>query len=178
MNYYDEIKNEIIDIETYKKVKDYSKNKRELEGYYKIGKIIIDAQGGEEKATYGNKLIKEYSVKLTYELGKGYSTTNLKYMRQFYLFIKKGQPVADQLTWSHYLILFSIKDRNKINYYINQVEKYNLSKRELREKIKSKEYERLDKKTKERLIENQENKIQDFIKHPILIKNTIDNKNI
>ena len=44
MNYY----NEIIDIETYKKVKDYSKNKRELEGYYKIGELLIEAQGGEE----------------------------------------------------------------------------------------------------------------------------------
>ena len=57
MDYYNEIKNEIIDIETYKKVKDYSKNKRELEGYYKIGKIIIDAQGGESRAKYGDELI-------------------------------------------------------------------------------------------------------------------------
>ena len=63
MNYYNETKNEIIDIETYKKVKDYSKNKRELDGYYKIGKLIVEAQGGEDKATYGNKLIKEYSKK-------------------------------------------------------------------------------------------------------------------
>ena len=49
MNYYSKIKNEIIDIETYKKVKDYSKNKRELEGYYKIGKLLVEAQGGVKK---------------------------------------------------------------------------------------------------------------------------------
>ena len=64
MDYYNEIKNEIIDIETYKKVKDYSKNKRELEGYYKIGKLIIEAQGGEEHAKYSDGLIKEYSKNL------------------------------------------------------------------------------------------------------------------
>ena len=178
MNYYNEIKNEIIDIQIYKKIKDYSKNKRELEGYYKIGKLLVDAQGGEEKAIYGNKLIKEYSKKLTDELGKGYSATNLKYMRQFYLFIKKGQPVDDQLTWSHYLILLTLKDIEKIQYYINQVKKYNLSKRQLQEKIKSKEYERLDDKTKQKLIENKNNEIKDFIKHPIIIKNTSNYDNI
>ena len=172
MNYYNEIKNEIIDIETYKKVKDYSKNKRELDGYYKIGKLLIESQGGESKATYGNKLIKEYSKKLTEELGKGYSTTNLKYMRQFYLFIEKGQPLADQLTWSHYTILMSLKDEKKIKYYIEQIIKYNLGKRELQQKIKSNEFERLDDKTKEKLMENKEIEIQDYIKHPIIIKNT------
>ena len=140
MNYYNQIKNEIIDIETYKKVKDYSKNKKELDGYYKIGKLIIEARGGEGKVTYGNKLIKEYSKKLTEELGKGYSTTNLKYMRQFYLFIEKGQPLADQLTWSHYTILMSLKDKKKIKYYIEQIIKYNLGKRELQQKIKNNEY--------------------------------------
>ena len=84
MNYYNEIKNEIIDIETYKKVKDYSKNKRELDGYYKIGKIIIEAQGGESRAKYGDGLIKDFSKKLTEDLGKGFTITSLKRMRQFY----------------------------------------------------------------------------------------------
>ena len=87
MNYYNEIKNEIIDIETYKKVKDYSKNKRELEGYYKIGKLLIEAQGGE-KAKYGDGLIKKYSTKLTQELGKNYSERNLRNMRKFYILFK------------------------------------------------------------------------------------------
>ena len=170
MNYYNKIKNKIIDIEIYKKVKDYSKNKRELEGYYRIGKLIIDAQGGEEKATYGNKLIREYSDKLTNELSKKYSVRYLFDIRRLYLF-SKVHPLDAQLTLWHYRLLFSLSDKNKINYYINQIKKYNLSKRQLQEKIKSKEYERLDESVKEKLIEKEENKINDFIKHPILIKN-------
>ena len=101
MDYYNEIKNELISNEVNKKVKDYSKNKYELETYYNVGKLLIDAQGGVERAKYGNGLIKEYSKKLTQELGKGYSTTNLKNMRNFYL-ISKSQAMPDQLTWSHY----------------------------------------------------------------------------
>ena len=97
MNYYNKIKNKIIDIEIYKKVKDYSKNKRELEGYYRIGKLIIDAQGGEEKATYGNKLIREYSDKLTNELSKKYSVRYLFDIRRLYLF-SKVHPLDAQLT--------------------------------------------------------------------------------
>ena len=57
-------------------------------------------------------------------------------MRQFYLFIVKSQPVADQLTWSHYQILLPLKDDDKINYYIGQVSQRNLSKRQLQEIIK------------------------------------------
>ena len=104
MNYYNEIKNELINNEIYKKVKYYSKNKNELTTYYNVGKLLIEAQGGEERAKYGDNLIKEYSKKLTNELGKGYSTRNLKYMRRFYIF-QKGQPVVAKLSWSHYCIL-------------------------------------------------------------------------
>ena len=173
MNYYNEIKNEIIDIEIYKKVKDYSKNKRELEGYYKIGQLLIDAQGGKEKAKYGNKIIKEYSSMLTKELGKGYSWRNLYNMRSYYLFFSENeilQPLATILSWTHYSIILPLKEINKIKYYINECKKHNLGKRQLQEKIKNKEYERLDNKTKEKLIKNEETKIGDYIKKPILIK--------
>lgn len=93
MNYYNNIKQELLNNEIYKKVKDYSKNRNDLETYYKVGKILFDA--GKH---YGESIIKEYSKRLTEELGKGYSTTNLKYMRQIYLLIEKGQPMIDQLT--------------------------------------------------------------------------------
>lgn len=169
MNYYNEIKNEIIDIETYKRVKDYSKNKREIEGYYKIGKLLVDAQGGEERAKYGDGVIKEYSKKLTLEFGKGYSTRNLKLMRKFYIF-QKGQTLSALLSWSHYIELLSIKDINKINYYIKITEEQRLGIRELRNKIKNKEYERLDENTKQKLISKEKPKIGDYIKKPILIK--------
>ena len=112
MNYYNEIKTELIKNEAYRQVKDYSKNRHDLETYYNVGKLLIEAQGGEERATYGNQLIKDYSKRLTNELGKGYSTTSLKYMRQFYLFCRKGQAVPDQLSWAHYIEILPIKDIN------------------------------------------------------------------
>ena len=171
MNYYKEIKNELINNEVYKKVKDYSKNRNELSTYYNVGKLLIEAQGGEDRAKYGDGLIKEYSKKLNDELGGKYNITTLKRMRQFYLIVEKGAPLAHQLTWSHYCELLSIKDINEINYYISISEKQNLSKRQLREKIKSKEYQRLDNNTKLKLINKEKTVVSDFIKNPIVIKN-------
>ena len=110
MNYYKEIKNELINNEVYKMVKDYSKNKNELSTYYNVGKLLIEAQGGEGRAKYGDGLIKEYSERLTKELGKGYSSRSLKNIRKFYLIYQKGQAMPAQLTWSHYCELLSIKD--------------------------------------------------------------------
>src|SRR5574344_1522804 len=103
INYYVEIKEQLIKNEVYKRVKDYSKNKSDLETYYNVGKLLANA--GKH---YGEGIIKEYSIKLTKELGKGYTTSSLKRMRQFYFFIEKGAPLVHQLTWSHYIILLSI----------------------------------------------------------------------
>ena len=172
MDYYNEIKNEIIDIETYKKVKDYSKNKRELEGYYKIGKLIVEAQGGESRAKYGDGLIKDFSKKLVLECGKKYNERTLRRIRQFYLFFKneKWSTMSTKICWSHFTELLSIKDNNKIKYYIRITEEQNLGVRELRDKIKNKEYERLDEGTKEKFIKAEEPEIGEYIKKPILIK--------
>ena len=109
MNYYNEIKNELINNEVYKRVKDYSKNRNEISTYYEVGRLLIEAQGGENRAKYGDGLIKEYSERLTKDLGKKYSITSLKYMRMFYLLIEKVQPLADQLTWFYYCELLFIK---------------------------------------------------------------------
>ena len=179
-NYYDEIKNELINNEIYKKVKDYSKNRNELSTYYNVGKLLIEAQGGEDRAKYGDGLIKEYSKQLTKELGKGYSTRSLKNMRRFYLLFEKGPTMSAQLSWSHYKELLIIKNNDEINYYINITERYNLSVRELRERIKNKEYQRLDDNTKLKLINKEKISIGDTIKNPIIIKNKlgIDKENI
>ena len=178
MNYYNEIKNNLIDVEVYKKVKDYSKNRYELEKYYQVGKLLIEAQGGETRAKYGDGLIKEYSKKLTMELGKGYTVSNLKYMRKFYLIFSKGHALRDQLTWTHYRELLVLNDINSINYYINITTMQNLSYRKLHDKIKSNEYERLDDNTKLKLITKEEVTISDNIKHPIIIKNKFDTEDI
>jgi len=173
INYYGEIKQELINNEITKRVKDYSKNRSDLKTYYNVGKLLSEA--GKH---YGEGIIKEYSKKLTSELGKGYNSASLKRMRQFYLIIEKGATVSHLLTWSHYTELLPVNDINKINYYIKIIEQQNLSVRELRERIKNQEYERLDDKTKEKLINNEEPKIIDLIKNPILIKNKYKNKEI
>ena len=165
MNYYNEIKSELINNEITKKVKDYSKNKSDLTTYYNVGKLLNEA--GKH---YGEGIIKEYSRKLTSELGKGYSKRNLWLMLKFYE-TQKLQTVSAQLSWSHYCELLSIESANEINYYINLTEQQNLSVRQLREKIKNKEYERLDEVTKSKLIDNVSPTVVDLIKNPIVIKN-------
>ena len=142
MNYYKEIKNELINNEVYKRVKDYSKNKNELSTYYNVGKLLIEAQGGEDRARYGENLIKEYSNKLITEVGKKYNYKTLLKMGKFYLMFKNFSTLSRHLTWSHYCELLSLKDINEINYYVDTSIKQNLSYRKLKEKIKSKEYQR------------------------------------
>ena len=158
MNYYNKIKDVLINNEVYKKVKDYSKNKNELNSYYEVGKLLVEAQGGEARAKYGNKLIKEYSERLTKDLGKGYSKRSLFLMRKYYLHFSKVQTLSAQLTWSHYVEILRFNDNNKINYYIHMCETFNLSVRKLRERIKSNEYERIGYKE-----ELEEPKINDIL---------------
>ena len=173
MNYYDEIKNELINNEITKRVKDYSKNRSDLNTYYNVGKLLSEA--GKH---YGEGIIKEYSKRLTNELGKGYSISNLKRMRQFYFVLEKGVAMPHQLSWSHILSILPIDDVDKINYYIKIAEEQNLSYRNLRLKIKNKEYERLDESTKEKLKEKEELKLLDLVKNPIQIKNASGNNEI
>lgn len=171
MNYYKEIKNELLNNEITKRVKDYSKNRNDLQTYYNVGKLLIEAQGGTKRAKYGDELIKNYSKKLTLELGKGYTITSLKYMRQLYLFLEKGHTMCDQLTWSHYKQLIFMNDYTKSEYYIHISISNKLSVRELINRIKNEEYERLPDKTKHKLIVQENIGVQDFIKNPIIIKN-------
>jgi len=180
MNYYNEIKNKLIDNEVYKRVKDYSKNRNDLNTYYEVGKLLIEAQGGEERAKYGDRLIKEYSERLYNELGKKYDITTLKRYRQFYLKIEKGAALRHQLSWTHYRELLTLDNINELNYYVEITIEQNLSYRQLREKIKTKEYKRLDNNTKLKLINKKKLDIKDNIKNPIAIhnKNNLDKENI
>ena len=173
MNYYNEIKTKLIDNEVYKKVKDYSKNRNELNTYYEVGKLLIEAQGGEDRARYGDGLIKEYSKRLINEVGKKYNERTLRRIRQFYLVFNNEiwSALPTELTWSHYCELLSLKNINEINYYIDIAINQNLAYRELSKRIKNKEYQRLEDKTKLKLINKEETTVSDFIKNPIIIKN-------
>ena len=168
MNYYNEIKTEILNNEITKRVKDYSKNKSDLTTYYNVGKLLSEA--GKH---YGEVIIKEYSERLSKELNKKYELRTLYRIRQFYYFIEiqKMTPLVTQLTWSHYILLMSLKNKEEINYYIDMTLKNNLSKRQLQECIKNKEYERLDESTKLKLIKEEDLKLEDTIKNPIIISN-------
>ena len=171
MNYYEKIKNELINNEVYKRVKDYSKNKSDLNTYYKVGKLLNDAG-----KSYGEGIIKKYSDMLTKEFGKKYNYRNLFIMRKFYIIFKDENVNAmrSQLSWTHYRELLTLNNINEIKYYIKIAETQNLSYRKLRERIKSHEYERLDDKTKEKLINKEEINAGDLIKDPILIRNKFD----
>ena len=172
MNYYDEIKNELINNEITKKVKNYSINRSDLNTYYNVGKLLAEA--GKH---YGEGIIKEYFEKLTADLNKKYSYRSLNYMMKFYE-LQKMQSVTANLSWGHWIELLSIKNINEMKYYINQAEKLFLTTRELRQKIKNNEYERLDESTKEKLKEKEELKLPDLVKDPIQIRNTSGNNEI
>ena len=170
---YIKIENKILNHEIYQNIKDYSKNKEKIKTYLEIGKLLNNIN-----TKYGNNVIKEYSERLTYKFGKKYSYSLLYKIKQFYNIIEKVPTLSGKLTWSHWYEILPIKDIDKIKYYINIAEKQNLGVRELREKIKSKEYERLDDKTKQKIIDNKDNRIEDYIKHPIIIKNTTNYESI
>ena len=183
MNYYKEIKNLIEEKEVNDKVRYLESNKETIKTYYEIGRLLIKAQDGEEKAKYGDGLIKKWSSELSREYGKGYNLTNLKNMRQLYLIIKKSRTPCDQLTltWSHWRYLLPLKNENERNYYINRCIQNNLSVRGLINEIKTKSFDRLSYADKKhiKLITDKETSldIKDMIHDPILI-NIDDNEKI
>ena len=168
MNYYDKIKNKIIDEEVYAKVKDYSKERHRVITYYEIGKLLTEA--GKH---YGENIIGEYAEKLVIDVGKKYNRSTLFRMKQFYILFsdEKVAPLVRQLTWAHCLVLLPLKNMDKINYYALQTINKNLSKRKLIELVKSKEYERIPIESRNKIIMKQELVPKDFIPDPILIKN-------
>ncbi len=114
-----------------------------VEAYWNVGKMIIDAQNGSERSEYGEHLIKYLSEKLSKEFGKGFDTSNLKRMRQFYLTFQKGDSLRHQLSWTHYRLLLKVSDEIKRNFYIDECIKNNWSTRQLERQINSFYFERL-----------------------------------
>ena len=168
MNYYNEIKNKLIDNEIYVTVKDYSKERHKVITYFEIGKLLNEAGG-----KYGDNIIDEYSKKLVVEVGKKYNRRTLFRMKKFYSVFsnEKVTTMLTQLTWSHYLLLLPMNDYDEIIYYINISKNNNLTQRQLQEKIKSKEYQRIPIETKNKLILDDKIEVKDLVPNPILIKN-------
>ena len=167
MNYYNEIKNKLIDNEIYGKVKDYSKERNKVITYFEIGKLLSEAGG-----RYGDNIIDEYSKKLVMEVGKKYNKRTLFRMKQFYNIFndEKVSTLWTQLTWSHLRLLFNL-ELDSINYYIQVVINKHLSVRELEFKIKTNEYKRLPIEVRKKLITKDKIEVNELVPNPILIRN-------
>ena len=168
MNYYNEIKEKLVDNEIYSKVKDYSKERHKVITYFEIGKLLNDAGG-----KYGDNIIDEYSKKLVVEVGKKYNRRTLFRMKQFYSMFSDGKvsQLATQLSWSHYVELLPLKNIDEISYYINICRQQNIGRDLLREKIRNNEYNRLPIETKNKLILDDKIEVKDLVPNPILIRN-------
>ena len=174
INYYNQIKENLIKSEIYDKAKDYAKDLNKVKTYYETGKLLLDA--GKE---YGKNIVKQYAEKLIVEVGKKYNERTLYGMRKFYEVFsnEKLNPLGSKLSWTHYRELLVLKNIDEIKYYISICEKNKLSKRELQERIKSHEYDRLSDDAKNKLKEEKELSIGDLVPNPIIVKvDSIDNK--
>lgn len=154
-------------------------NKTMVQTYFEIGKMIFEEeQKGKERAEYGRQLIEELSIRLLNDFGKGFSSTNIKQMRSFYLIYSKGQTVSDEfnLSWSHYLKLMRIDDENERRFYEIETLKNNWSLRELQRQFDSALYTRLAlSRDKKKIIELSEKgliieKPKDAIKDPYVLE--------
>ena len=175
MNYFKNIEELIIENEASKKANALRDNSSTLQTYWNIGKLIVEAQGGEKRAKYGDNLISKWGKKLSEKYGKNYGVRTLQRMRQLFLLFPKASTLWTKLNWSHYKLILPIKNENERNYYINQVILNNLSVRELQREIKNKAFDRLSYADKEHIeiINNTNNtplSIKDMIKDPIILK--------
>ncbi len=150
-DYFNEIKNIIENSEVNKKVREYKNNYDDLMAKWHIGKLLMEAQGGEKRAKYGDELIKKWSEIFSKEYGNGYSGRNMRDMRNFYQLFPIWRAVLAKLTWSHIVKLLPIKNESERNYYINQIILNNLSSRELINEIKNNAFNRLSYADKENI---------------------------
>ena len=131
----------------------YAVNNILVQTYWQIGKYIVEyEQGGSEKSEYGSKLLDHLSKDLTLAYGKGFSRSNLMYIRKLYLSYQIGETVSHQfkkpilsvkLSWSHYFEILKADNELEISFYTRQCEKENWSVRELKRQMKSMLFHRL-----------------------------------
>ena len=152
-------------------------NNTMVEAYWNIGRVIVEKQGGSNKAEYGTALIENLSKKMTKEFGKGFTVANLKNMRQFYLIFQKSYALRSELTWTHYRLLMRVENENARNFYIEECIKSNWSTRQLERQITTLFYERLlSSKDKEKVskeiykLEPQIKKAEDIIRDPYVLE--------
>lgn len=152
-------------------------NNAMVEAYWNIGRVIVEKQGGNDKAEYGTALLKNLSKEMTKEFGKGFTIANLKNMRQFYLTFPKSYALRSELSWTHYRLLMRVENDNARNFYMEECIKSNWSTRQLERQITTLFYERiLSSKSKEKVaqeiykLEPQPKQAEDIIKDPYVLE--------
>lgn len=147
-----------------------------VEAYWNIGKSIVEQQDGYEKAEYGSRLIAELSKQMIVDFGKGFTLTNLKYMRQFYLTFPNSHALRDELSWTHYRLLMRVENENARQFYTEEAIKSNWSTRQLERQINSFFYERLlssqnKEKVTEEILKLEPAKVpEDIIRDPYVLE--------
>jgi predicted nuclease of restriction endonuclease-like (RecB) superfamily len=147
-----------------------------VEAYWNVGKLIVEAQDGSERAEYGEYLLKNLSKELTKEFGKGFTITNLRYMRQFYIVFQKHHALRDELSWTHYRLLMKIENEEIRNFYIEECIEGNWSTRQLERQINSFYYQRILASQNKQIVRNEINKLEkgiqaeDIIKDPFVLE--------
>lgn len=122
----------------------YQINNALVENNFMIGKIIVEnEQNGNIRAEYGKDILNKLSKKLTNRFGNGYSVSGLYNMRLFYTRYKNFQPLAGNLSWSHYCYLIYIEDDDERKFYETECINEKWSKRELKRQIDSSLFQRL-----------------------------------
>ena len=151
-------------------------NKEMLNLYWNIGRIIMEIQQGDERASYGDAVLEKLSLKLTNEFGKGFSKRNLERMRKFYIIFPIATTLSSQLSWSHYLELIKIEEEPKRNFYLKECINSMWSVRELQRQKDSLLYERLTlSSNKDKVLElSKEGQIlresKDLVKDPFVLE--------
>lgn len=147
-----------------------------VEAYWNIGKLIIKQQGGKETAEYGAGLLKELSKQMTVDFGKGFTVTNLTYMRQFYISFPNYHALSDKLSWTHYRHLLRVENEKAREFYLEEAVISNWSTRQLERQINSFFYERLLSSQNKENVANEiqtlepKTKAEDFIKDPYVLE--------
>jgi len=119
-------------------------NSELINAYWNIGRIIVEyEQDSKTRAEYGTQTLKDLSKALTAEFGKGFSVSNIQFMRRFYQAYQIQQTVSVKLNWSHYCELLSISDENKRSFYEKETLNSGWSVRELKRQISTSLFERL-----------------------------------
>jgi predicted nuclease of restriction endonuclease-like (RecB) superfamily len=148
-----------------------------VQAYWNIGRAIVEEeQNGKERAEYGQEIIKQLAKKLTKKQGKGFTETNLKYMRQFYQIFEKSHALRDQLSWTHYRLLLKVENDQARQFYLQEAIDCNWSTRSLERQINNLYYDRMLMSTNTQVVKSEatektnQQEPKDIIKDPYVLE--------